>query len=536
MLKHCIRRCMVGIVLVSLGISAVYAQDITGGGQNLTNAAQNGNTGKVIGDYGQPLADVVISAQDGKTLDTTKDDGTFNLPEVALGQKLIFICKNFDIRVVVVENTTNMIVKMHDSYLKKEANPELLYSRKNQKDAVGSNASVYTRQLQTTPTSLYLNALTGRLAGFYTEETSGFRSALTTGITYHDLAGQLPSSGTKYTSNNTDNTEMNISLRGQTPVTIVDGVQRDIYSLDPENIESITVLKDALSTILLGQKSSRGVLQVITKKGVAGPPRISFTVESGVQSRLKTPTPLSSYQYAYLYNEALQNDGKIRAYSDVDFYGFRSGSSPYKYPDVNWYNTILKDYAPMTKCNLNVSGGIKNARYSMSVSYLNQQGMFKEASDVNYNTNLSLNRYLINSSVDIDVTKNFTVGLQLFGRIQDGNQPGAGTSTVLSKLYTTPNNAYPVLNPDGSYGGSSDYTVNLYQQTTGSGYLLDNSRDLMANLDLKYKFNQWLPGLYASVKVNTSSTSSSLISRSIVKPVYDVSIADDGTVSYTRYG
>jgi len=350
----------------------------------------------------------------------------------------------------------------------------------------------------------------------------------------NDLAGSLPSEAVKYSSNFSDNAEINYNLRGQQPVTIIDGIQRDIYSLDPEDIESISVSKDALSALLLGQKSSRGILQITTKKGIAGPPRISFTAQTGIQKALKRPKPLDAYQYAYLYNEALQNVGRSPAFSESDFNAFRSGESPLLYPNVNWYDQVLKDDAPITKYNLGINGGGKTARYSLGLSYMNQQGMFKMA-DAGDN-NLSLDRYLINSSIDVDVTNNFNIGLQLFGRIQDGRQPGAGTGNILSALYSTPNNSYPVLNDDGSYGGSSVYNTNLYQQVTGSGYLLDNTRDLMANLDMKYKFDQWLPGLYLKGKLNVSATSSSLIDRSRKQPVYDVSYNTLGNAVYTRYG
>src|SRR5690606_15760384 len=115
----------------------------------------------------------------------------------------------------------------------------------------------------------------------------------------------LPTDATKYKTSLSDNSELMFQLRGQNPVVMIDGVQRDIFSIDPESIESITVAKDALSSILLGQRSSRGVLQVTTKKGQVGPPRISFTAQTGIQNALKRPEPLTAYQYAYLYNEAL---------------------------------------------------------------------------------------------------------------------------------------------------------------------------------------------------------------------------------------
>ncbi|MGH2622329.1 MAG: SusC/RagA family TonB-linked outer membrane protein, partial [Sphingobacterium sp.] len=120
--------------------------------------------------------------------------------------------------------------------------------------------------------------------------------------------------------------------------------------------------------------------------------------------------------------------------------------------------------------------------------------------------------------------------------IQDGRQPGSGVQNILNALYATPNNAYPITNLDGSYGGSSVYRSNLYQQTTGSGYLLDNTRDLLANLDFNYKFDKFIPGLYARGKVNVSASSSSLIDRSRQQPVFDARYNEQGEMVYFRYG
>src|SRR5690606_14322365 len=114
--------------------------------------------------------------------------------------------------------------------------------------------------------------------------------------------------------------------------------------------------------------------------------------------------PLNAYQYAYLYNEALLNTGRQTVYSQADFEAFQNGSSPYIYPDVNWRDVLLKENNPITKYNLGVNGGMKNARYALSLSYLRQEGMFQSSDQFDYNTNLDQNRYLINSTIDVDVT------------------------------------------------------------------------------------------------------------------------------------
>lgn len=532
MLNCYIKKSTLGMLLLLLGVCTSYAQEA--GTSATVEERQNRRSLTVLDEFGNILPGANIYSSTGALLGTTGSDGIVNVPNEKVNVPVTITRPGYYSKTVKALNggTIQLLV----NYLSTAESVEVLYDKKQEKEILGAVSSVNNSQIRTTPTPLYLNALTGRLAGFYTQQSSGFRSPRTAPITANDLAGSLPTSATSYNSNLSDNSEISYNLRGQYPVTLIDGVQRDIYSIDPENIESITVAKDALSSLLLGQKSSRGILQVTTKKGVVGPPRVSFTAQTGVQNALKQPKPLSAHQYAYLYNEALLNSGRAPAYTEEDFEAFRSGNSPILYPDVNWYDAVLKDDAPVSKYNLGVTGGVKNARYAVALSYMNQEGMFKSSDAFDYETNLELNRYLINSSIDVDITKSLNLGLQLFGSIQDGRQPGAGTGNILGALYSTPNNAYPILNEDGTYGGSDIYSTNLYQQVTGSGYLLDNTRDLMANLDLNYKFDKWLPGLYAKGKVNVSSTSSSLIDRNRRQPVYDARHDANGNPVYIRFG
>src|SRR5690606_32081961 len=175
---------------------------------------------------------------------------------------------------------TGRVVALVPGYLQEAASVEVAHDKRDRRSVIGAVSTVYNRQLTSTPTPLFLNALTGRMPGLYTQEISGFRSARISPITANDLAGSLPTDATKYKTSLSDNSELMFQLRGQNPVVMIDGVQRDIFSIDPESIESITVAKDALSSILLGQRSSRGVLQETTKKGEVAQPRTSVTAQT----------------------------------------------------------------------------------------------------------------------------------------------------------------------------------------------------------------------------------------------------------------
>ncbi|GGH05597.1 SusC/RagA family TonB-linked outer membrane protein [Parapedobacter pyrenivorans] len=535
MLNHYIKVSATGLLLLVAVNRGVQARSIKSIDVRSTICQIGMNSAiKVVDEYGKPLPAVKIYSLQNELLGETNEQGEVDL--VVNDPDMHISLRHPAYYAKTLPAGAMRTVAMIPIYLQAPDTVDVVHDKRDRNAVIGSVAAVYNSQLKSTPTPLYLNALTGRLPGLYTQETNGFRSVRTSPITANDLAGSLPTDATKYSTSLSDNSELAFQLRGQNPVVLIDGVQREIYSIDPESIESITVAKDALSAILLGQRSSRGVLQVTTKKGKPGPPRISFTAQTGVQNALKQPEPLNAAQYAYLYNEALLNSGRPAVYTQEDFDAFKSGGDPVFYPDVNWYDAVLKNNNPITKYNLGVNGGTKIARYALSLSYMNQDGMFQSSDQFNYETNLRQQRYLINSSIDVDVTSDLTIGLQLFGRIQEGRHPGAGVGNILNALHSTPNSAYPIFNDDGSYGGSAEYPTNLYQLVTGSGYRLDNTRDVMANLDFNYRFDRWLPGLYAGGKLNVSSTSSSLVDRNRQQPVYDVRYNDAGELVYVRYG
>ncbi|RCH55352.1 SusC/RagA family TonB-linked outer membrane protein [Mucilaginibacter hurinus] len=490
-------------------------------------------TGKVVDDYGHALQGVKVGVQ-GTTLTVyTAANGEFNIA-APVKSKLYFHYKGYLDAEKLITDTGAILVKLTPSYLQQPDTVNILYGRTRIDNIVGSISSIYTNQVTTTPSPVYSVALAGRLAGLYTEQYSGWPQADASSLlTFFYIS--VPSN-TGRAPEPTDNKEVNLQLRGPLkPVTIVDGVQRDLFSIDPENIESISVLKDGLSTILLGQRSSNGVLLITTKKARAGSPRVSFTAQTGFQNPLKMPEPLSAYEYAYLYNEARTNEGKTAQYTPEDLQAYKDGSNPYLHPDVNWFKTILRRNAPIRRYNLNVGGGGNFARYHLSLGYLDQDGMFITSPDNTYNTNNKLKRYTISSSVEITPNKNFEVALKFLGRIQDSNEPGSNFSTLLSELYTTPNNAYPVFNPNKSFGGNSIYQTNLYAQTVNSGYFPKYAKDLVVDLELNYKFDRWVPGLYSKIKGNFSVLSSNAAARNRTNEVYRYTL-NNNEPTYTRYG
>lgn len=406
-------------------------------------------------------------------------------------------------------------------------------------NTLGASSTVYTNDLIKYQSATILTGLQGRLKGLNVSPFRGMQLLRTDANTKSDIVGAIPNVGGGIYG---DNSEFLISARGQSPVAIVDGVERDLYSIDPEAIESVTIQKDALSNMFLGMRSSRGALIITTKNPDAkGGFHLSLTGKFGISSALKSgPNPLSAYQYAYLLNEALLNDGKSPLYTYDDFEAYRNGTSPYLHPDVNWKDAIMNNSTTSQAYNLNVTGGGRVAQYFVSLGYYSENGLFKTSDANSYNTNFKYNRYLITSKVNINVTDEFKVSMSLMGRIEKGNQPGGisgtGYSDLLSNVWQTPNNAYPVLNPNGTYGGNASYTQNLYAQTTGSGYISSNTRDVVGIINLKYDFDKLVRGLSVGATGNISSQVRNAIVRTKQAQVFQYSITQQGNEAYDKYG
>lgn len=515
---------LVLFMLVMIGTGLASAQD------TVKTVPAGYVSGKVFNQFKEPLAGVKVAVAKTADTATTDKNGVFQIL-AQKGSVLQITGKGYNAAHYTINRADKINIQLSDQFLKNTDKVDVLYNTINKEENLGAVSTIYTNQLTTTPASLYTYALPGQLAGLYTRQTSGFGSPQAGSPTTNSFLVNYVTS--RNITSNDNNGQISLQVRGavnasgfaSAPITIIDGVQRELSSIDPETIESVSVLKDGLSTILLGINSSNAVLLVTTKKAQPGRTLISFTAQTAIQQSLGLPTPLPAYQYAYLYNEALQNDGKAPFYTTADFDAYRNHTDPIGHPDVNWFNTILRKNSPMRNYKLNITGGNNIARYSVSLNYLNQAGILQSDPTLSYNTNNNLSRYILNSDINISATKNFTIDLQLFGRVQSINYPGQGATgfnNIFSTLFGTPNNAYPVYNPNGSFGGNNQsfYQNNLLAMSQYSGYTLTQNHDILTNLDLKYDMGSYLKGLSLRAKGNFAINSQNYIDRSSQNAVY----------------
>lgn len=345
----------------------------------------------------------------------------------------------------------------------------------------GARADVSGSELRKSSAATLSNALYGRLPGLTVMQGNGEPGYDAPGLAIRGAG----------------------SYHGAQLLTFVDGFESPFDQLTADEIETITVLKDAAATAMYGIRGANGVLLITTRRGISGKPKISFGAQTGWQSPTRLPEFLPSYDYARLYNEALQNGGQPARFSQADLEAYRSGSDPYFHPDVNWYDEVLKQSAPLSDYNLNISGGNSNARFFVLLNVLQNTGLYKNTDrKKEENSNASFLRYNFRSNVDINVTRRLSASLDLAGRVEDRSYPGAGAGDIWANMMLIPPNAFPVRNPDGSYGGTSIYRNNPVGLVLGRGVATTHDRNLQATMRLNYSLDQVTKGLAVSAAIS----------------------------------
>jgi TonB-linked SusC/RagA family outer membrane protein len=283
---------------------------------------------------------------------------------------------------------------------------------------------------------------------------------------------------------------------GQTPLYMVDNVERDITQLDPEEIQSFSVLKDAAATVAYGMRAANGVVNVTTKRGFIGKPEITFKAQIGMQQAVRLPQYLGSQEYVKYRNIALTNDG-LPVPTDPRYNpdNYKGSQDAYAYPNTDWYGQFLKNSAPQQIYKLSIAGGSDVARYFVLLGVTDQQGLFKFGNENSgYSTNYDYTRYNVRSNIDVDITKYLSVSLDLAGRLETKVAPATSSSEIFTALSQMPP-VIPVKNRDGSLAGNSVYTNNPYGLIAKSGYGNYMNRYLQGNFKVDQKLDFWLKGL-----------------------------------------
>jgi TonB-linked SusC/RagA family outer membrane protein len=327
------------------------------------------------------------------------------------------------------------------------------------------------------------------------------------------LAGRLPGLTTMQSSGEPGNDHATFYIRGvgtwndALPLYVIDGVERSstiFRSMSPEEIESVSILKDAAATAVYGSKGANGVLVITTKRGQQGAPVISISSGVTIQQFTRFPKYLDSYNSLVLFNEALTNDGLDPAYSEQELQIYKDGSDPYRYPNTNWYDLMMQSYAPQYNGSFSVSGGSRTVNYFVSGSYMSQEGHLATEPTRVYDAKYVNQRYRFSSNLDAFITKSFTLSFELGGTINDKMDPYQ--DDVFDNMNRLGPWRMPAKNPDGSWAGTSEFpNFNpMYKMNVGGSdrWL---TKSITSAIKLNFNLDEWVKGLKFNARISYDS-------------------------------
>lgn len=424
--------------------------------------------GRVIDDLGEGVIGASIVQKGTQNATITDFDGNYSI-KVPSNATLVISYVGFVTQEIPVAGKNTINVTLAED---KQTLSEVVvvgYGAQKKESVIGAISQVSSKDLLSTPAANVSQAISGKIPGVVTSQTSGAPGA----------------------------DDAKIYIRGRAtfasdaqPLVLVDGVERSFSQIAPDDIESISVLKDASATAVYGVRGANGVMLITTKRGKEQKPVVSLTANFQFQQPTRKDTYLNSYETVKLLNEAYATDGLGQAYSqaDVDMYqksvnGQLTGIDAYKYPNVDWYDEVLKNVAPAQRYNASVRGGTKRMRYYASLEYYNQGSLFKNLSNDKYNNSSSLgyNRYAFRANADFFLTKDLTFSVNFGTRFEERKGPNTNESDSYSQTFYELNHApgwiYPVkyLVDNGDtqktlWGGNAQYQGNIVGVLSDGGY------------------------------------------------------------------
>lgn len=475
-------------------------------------------TGTVKDTNGEPIIGTNVMVVGSATGVITDIDGNFTL-NVPVGSKLQFSFIGYKEQVVPVKKGISLnIVLEEDAQMLGEVEV-VAYGVQKKVSVTGAISSMRGDDLLKTPAGSISNILSGQVTGISSVQYSGEPGADAADIYVRGIA----------TTNNA------------TPLIQVDGVERDFSQIDPNEIESVTILKDASATAVFGVRGANGVILITTKRGAEGKAKISFTTSAGVNVRTKELEFANSYQYASYVNMMRTNDGNEPLYSDEQLAAFRDHTNPLLYPDINWIDYCMNKAAFQSQHNVSISGGTNNMRYFVSAGLFTQDGMFKQF-NLTDDFNFDYKRYNYRANLDFDISKTTLLSVNIGGRVESKRTPESGEdqNQLFRKLYW----AVPFASAgivDGKYiKTNADYVTKPradgLESYYGKGFRNQTTNVLNLDLVLDQKLDFITKGLSIKLKgsYNSSYSTTKIASSSVA--TYTPVVDDKGAITYKKSG
>tara|TARA_R110000868_G_scaffold206516_5_gene455223 strand:+ start:2328 stop:5414 length:3087 start_codon:yes stop_codon:yes gene_type:complete len=442
---------------------------------SMIGMAQSVVTGTVTDKANLPLpgANIIIK---GTTTGTQTDfDGNFSI-EAASGDVLVISYLGYVAQEIAITDKTNLTITLVEDTSQLDEVVVVGYGTKSKRKLISAVSTIDEETLKKQPVPNVSNALEGLASGLFVSQGSGEPG-------FSNSSFEVRNFGTA--------------------LVIIDGAPGDLNQLDPNEIENISVLKDAAAAAVYGVQGGNGVVLITTRKGKIGKPKLTYSNQFTYTAFTSYPEYLSSGDRAEILNEGLRNAGQNQFYTDEEVNLFRSGTDPINYPNTDWRGLVLKDWGFQQQHNLNLSGGTENTKYFVSAGYVDQGS--------NYNADvLSFQRYNLRANVNADITDNLNLSLNMGARRQINEAPGYSAYDIFRELsrslpsdlayYPDGTPARPSTTPNHAVEGIRDFNA---------GYFRARNNNFDAKIALEWDVKQ-VKGLklksYASLVYNTNFT------------------------------
>ncbi|EHQ25786.1 SusC/RagA family TonB-linked outer membrane protein [Mucilaginibacter paludis] len=452
-------------------------------------------SGKVIDEKGLPFPGVTVKVKGTNRGAVTDAKGVYQVQINDPTDLLVFSFVGYKPTEIAAENKETIdvqLVPLPANEMKEVA--VVAYGSQRKISLVGAQSTVDVTELKNAPVASLSTLLAGRVAGIIGVQRSGEPGGDGSNIWIRGIAS--------------------FAGTNSSPLILVDGVDRgNMDNLDPLDIQSFTILKDASATAVYGVRGANGVIIIQTKRGIAGKPQVNADYYEGIQTFTQLPKMADGATYLAAVNEANTTRGNAPIYSSAYIQNTVNKTDPLLYPDVDWIDAVFRKYAPTRRAHLTVSGGSPNATYYVSTGYQYTAGLLKTSSDQGYNIDDDYGRYNFTSNVNLQVTKTTKLDVGVQGFVYKGNSPSTSSGTIFNDAVSLPPTVFPTMYPGGFVPGinGNGGQPNPYAELTTTGYKRDFSYQLYSNIRLTQDLAFLTPGLSFSTMYAFDNSGSSSI-------------------------
>lgn len=432
--------------------------------------------GVVRDNKGEPIIGANIM-EEGTTNGTITDiDGNFIL-KISKGSKLVVSYIGFLSQTVVTDNKDSFEIILKEDTEQLDEVVVVGFGHQKKASIVGSITTLDPQKLQTGTSRSMTNNLAGQVAGVIAVQRSGEPGKDASNFWIRGIS----------------------SFTGNTaPLVLVDGIERSLDNIDPAEIESFSVLKDASASAVYGVRGANGVILINTKRGQKGKLQVDVRFEQGFTFMGKQASFINSADHLALLDEINRENGIEPLYGTETIEKYRLGVDPDLYPNVNWVDEITEDMATNTRANVTIGGGSDILRYSFVASVYNEKGIISRDKSQEWDSSINLNRYNVRSNFDINLTKSTLARINIGGYLQDLR----GGIKTTDELYAMAQKMPPFVHPAKYSSGEIPKTAilhNPWAEATQLGYQTNSQSKIESLLALEQDFGFWLPGLKAKI-------------------------------------